>query len=169
MNLTGQGKGPQAQLSITEMDIGDIFVTNQKSFELGIENTGEIDCHWKLIPYETPFGSKFNFSKTDGTLGVREHVRDLLRVTFMSDILGEFSETFRFALEGSSEMLTLTFKGHVVAPTFSFSSDIINFGKVSYKFPETKTVYLTNTSEVDINYVVRVPGDGRSLQNEFNI
>lgn len=28
LNLTGQGKGPQAQLSITEMDIGDIFVTN---------------------------------------------------------------------------------------------------------------------------------------------
>ena len=169
MNLTGQGKGPQAQLSITEMDIGDIFVTNQKSFELGIENTGEIDCHWKLIPYETPFGSKFQFSKTDGTLGVREHVRDLLRVTFMSDILGEFSETFRFALEGSSEMLTLTFKGHVVAPTFRFSEDIIDFGKVSYKFAEKRTVYLTNTSEVDINYVVRVPGDGRLNQSEFNI
>ena len=169
LNLTGQGKGPQAQLSITEMDIGDIFVTNQKSFELGIENTGEIDCHWKLIPYETPFGSKFNFSKTEGTLGVKEHVRDLLRVTFKSDILGEFSETFRFALEGSSEMLTLTFKGHVVAPTFRFSEDIINFGKVSYKFAETKTVYLTNTSEVDINYVVRVPGDGRNLQTEFFI
>jgi len=87
----------------------------------------------------------------------------------MSDILGEFSETFRFALEGSSEMLTLTFKGHVVAPTFRFSEDIIDFGKVSYKFAEKRTVYLTNTSEVDINYVVRVPGDGRSLQNEFNI
>ena len=26
LNMTGQGKGPQAQLSITEMDIGDIFV-----------------------------------------------------------------------------------------------------------------------------------------------
>jgi len=48
--------------------------------------------------------------------------------------LGEFSETFRFALEGSSEMLTLTFKGHVVAPTFRFSDEIIDFGKVSYKF-----------------------------------
>jgi hydrocephalus-inducing protein len=68
--LSGQGKGPQAQLSISEMDIGDIFVTSQKSFEVGIENTGEIDCHWKLIPYETPFGSKFHFSKTEGVLGV---------------------------------------------------------------------------------------------------
>lgn len=66
-------------------------------------------------------------------------------------------------------MLTLTFKGHVVAPTFKFSDEIIDFGKVSYKFPEQKTVYLTNTSEVDISYVIRVPGDGRTLQTEFNI
>ena len=36
LNLTGQVKGPYAQLSITEIEIGDIFVTNQKSFELGI-------------------------------------------------------------------------------------------------------------------------------------
>jgi hydrocephalus-inducing protein len=152
-----------------ESDIGDIFVNFEKQFDVGIENTGEIDCHWKLIPYETPFGSKFHFSKTEGILGVNQNLRDLIKVTFKSDILGEFSETFRFALEGSSEMLTLTFKGHVVAPTFKFSEEIIDFGKVSYKFPIHKTVYLTNTSEVDINYVVRVPGDGRSVQQEFNI
>jgi hydrocephalus-inducing protein len=151
------------------MDIGDVFVTSEKRFEVGIENTGEIDCHWKLIPYETPFGSKFTYSKTEGILGVKENLRDLLQVRFLSDILGEFSETFRFALEGSSEMLTLTFRGHVVAPTFKFSDEIIDFGRVSYKFPVTKTVCLTNTSEVDINYAIRVPGDGRSLQQEFII
>jgi hydrocephalus-inducing protein len=149
------------------MDIGDIFVTSQKSFDVGIENTGEIDCHWKLIPYETPFGSKFSFSKTEGVLGVKENLRDLIKVTFLSDILGEFSETFRFALEGSSEMLTLTFKGHVVAPTFRFSEEIIDFGRVSFRFPVKRKVYLTNTSEVDINYSIRVPGDGRALQQEF--
>jgi hydrocephalus-inducing protein len=66
-------------------------------------------------------------------------------------------------------MLTLTFKGHVVAPTFKFSEEIIDFGRVSYKFPIKKVVYLTNTSEVDINYIVRVPGDGRSMNKEFNI
>ncbi len=136
---------------------------------MAIENTGEIDCHYKLIPYETPFGSKFHFGKTEGILGVKDKSKDLIKVAFKSDILGEFSETFRFALEGSSEMLTLTFKGHVVAPTFKFSDEIINFGPVSFKFPVYKTVYLTNTSDVEINYVVRVPGDGRSLHNEFSI
>ena len=51
--------------------------------------------------------------------------------------------------EDSSGMLTLTFKGHIVAPTFRFSEDITNFGKISYKFAETKKVYLTNTYEVN--------------------
>jgi len=169
LNMTGQGKGPQASLSITEQDIGDIFVNFQVEFDVGIENTGEIDCHYKLIPYETPFGLKFHFNKTEGVLGVKEKSRDLIKIKFKSDILGEFSETFRFALEGSSEMLTLTFKGHVVAPTFKFSKDIIDFGRVSYKFPVEETVYLTNTSDVEINYVVRVPGDVRNMQNEFMI
>jgi hydrocephalus-inducing protein len=94
---------------------------------------------------------------------VKEKSRETFKVDFKSNILGEFSETFRFALEGSSEMLTLTYKGHVVAPTFKFSEEIIDFGRVSYKFPVEKKVYLTNTSDVDISYVIRVPGDGRSL------
>ena len=131
--MTGQGKGPQAQLSLPEQDIGDIFVVYQMEFVVSIENTGEIDCHWKLIPYETPFGSKFHFSKTEGILGVNQNIRDLIKVTF------------------------------------KFSAEIIDFGKVSYKFPIKRTVYLTNTSEVDIKYIVRVPHDGWSLQNEFNI
>jgi hydrocephalus-inducing protein len=156
-------------LSTTEHDIGDIFVNFQKKLDVVIENTGEIDCHWKLIPYETPFGAKFKFNETEGVLSVKQRQRQAIQVEFKSDILGEFSETFRFALEGSSEMLTLTYKGHVVAPTFKFSEEIIEFGPVSYKFPVYKTVHLTNTSDVDINYVIRVPGDGRSLQTEFNI
>ena len=51
---------------------------------------------------------------------------------FQSDLLGEFCETFRFQLQGSSEMLAITFKGHVVAPTFNFNKDKIDFGDVSY-------------------------------------
>lgn len=56
-------------------------------------------------------------------------------------------------------MLTLVFKGHVVAPTFKFSEDIIDFGRVSYKFQQKRIAYLENTSEVDINYKIKVPGD----------
>jgi hydrocephalus-inducing protein len=40
------------------------------------------------------------------------------KVIFKSEILGEFSETFKFKLEGTKDLLSLTFKGHVIAPTF---------------------------------------------------
>ena len=71
----------------------------------------------------------------------------------MSDILGEFSETFRFALEGSSEMLTLTFKGHVVAPTFRFSEDIIDFGRISYKFDDgTYNVWFDHGTDLNSGF-----------------
>ena len=169
LNLTGQGIGPKAALSIKEWDIGDIFVNSEQEYRIAIENKGDITCYYKLIPYETPFGSKFHFSKTEGKLGVKDNQSDIINVAFKSDILGEFSETFRWALEGSVEMLSLTFKGHVVAPTFKFSEEIIDFGQVSYKFAAFKKVFLTNTSDVEINYVIRVPGDERSLQSEFNI
>ena len=67
-------------------------------------------------------------------------------------------------------MLTLTFKGHVVAPTFEFSDKIINFGKVSYNFAVVKRVVLTNSSLVPIVYGVRIPGDGRhSNKPEFKV
>lgn len=166
LNLNGLGEGPKAALSIQEMDIGDVFINSLKTFEVGIENIGAIDCHWKLVPYETPFGAKFSFSKNEGVLNTGFEKRELIRVSFLSDILGEFAETFKFALEGSSEMLTLCFRGHVVAPTFCIDTEVIDFGRVSYKFPVKKEITLTNTSAVDIHYSVRVPGDGRSLQTK---
>jgi len=155
--MTGKGKGPHAELSMPEMDIGDVFVNYQMNLQVAIENKGEIDCHYKLIPYDTPFGSKFHFSTTEGVLGVKDKNKETIDVKFKSDILGEFSETFRFALEGSSEMKTLTYKGHVVAPTFSFSKEMIDFGLVSFLFKVEDRVTLTNTSEVEIKYQIRVP------------
>ena len=40
------------------------------------------------------------------------------KVVFRSTILGEFSETFKYKLEGTKDLISLTFKGHVIAPTF---------------------------------------------------
>lgn len=76
----------------------------------------------------------FQFDKKKGTLGVGERIP--IQITFSSSIPGEFKETFRWKLEGSSELLSILFIGHVIAPTFQFSQDVIDFGKVSYEFPD---------------------------------
>lgn len=53
---------------------------------------------------------------------------------FQSELMGEFSEVFRIHLDGSTEELTLTFKGHVIPPSFEFDKPFINFGEVSFQF-----------------------------------
>ena len=69
-----------------------------------------------MIPNNTPFGKMFSFQIEEGVLAVGEKIA--FSVFFNSKILGEFSETFRWKLEGSSEMLSILFTGHVMAPSF---------------------------------------------------
>jgi len=63
----------------------------------------------------------FKFEDTKGTLGVG--TRKTIGIEFCSTIPGEFKETFRFRLEGSTDLLALTCFGHVTAPKFSFDTD----------------------------------------------
>ena len=167
LHLAGEGIGPKAVLSQNDIDIGDVFVTSIHVIDFTIENRGEIEATFKLIVNDTPFGRMFKFDMESGTLGVGERLN--FTVTFMSDILGEFSETFKFRLEGSTELLPLNFKGHVVAPTFRVEPEIIDFGRVSYSFPNHHIIKLINTSQVPFRFNLRIPGDGRVNQKEFEI
>ena len=84
-----------------------------------------------------------------------------IHIEFCSTIPGEFKETFRFRLEGSTELLSLTCFGHVTAPKFSFDIPSIIFGKVPFSFPVEKVITLTNQSNVSFWYNLRIPGDGK--------
>ena len=90
-------------------------------------------------------------------------------MTFKSSKVGEFQEIFRWKLEGSSEMLTLLVRGHVRAPSFEFNKKKIDFGKVSYQFEEAREITLNNTSTVPFHFHLRIPGDGKNNQKEFEI
>ena len=88
---------------------------------------------------------------------------------FASSILGEFSETFKWKLDGSSDMLNIIFTGHVMAPKFQFTPNYIDFGRVSYSFPSPKTIRLENKSSVPFKFNLRIPGDGKLAYKEFEI
>lgn len=134
-----------------------------------IENQGEIEAKFELVPNETPFGRMFHFSVERGVLDVGGRMP--FQVTFCSAILGEFSEKFRWKLEGSTELHHIDFTGHVMSPSFKFDKEELNFGKVSYSFPNTRKVRLFNTSTVPFKFNLRIPGDGRlsNNQKEFTI
>ena len=83
---------------------------------------------WTFIPPHTKFGNKFTFYPKEGTL--RPGESETISINFESDVLGEFSEFFRFSLQGNEHLLECNIKGHVTGPTFHFDCQKIDFGIV---------------------------------------
>ena len=167
LQLSGQGIGPHAALSFEVLDIGDVFVNDENFYELSIKNKGDIPAQWTFMSSLTKFGNKFQFSPGEGYLLPNQSQQ--IRIRFESDILGEFSEHFRFALQGNEDMLVCQIKGHVIGPTFHFDCTSIDFGTVSYDYLHSTKVRLVNTSKVPMVYTLHIPQDGAYLKKEFNI
>jgi len=166
--LTGVGIGPKGVLSYDVLDIGDVFVNSEHHYELGIANKGDIPAHWRLLNSNTPFGSSFEFHPSSGQLAVG--ASETLGIGFSSGILGEFSETFKVQLKGSDDKLSCQVKGHVIGPTFAFDVDVVDFGIVSYAFSHSKTIVLTNTSEIAMSFSLSIPQDGAFIsKREFTV
>lgn len=167
LQLMGQGIGPHAALSFEVLDIGDVFVNDVNNYELTIKNKGDIPAQWTFMSSLTRFGNKFQFSPTDGYLLPNQAQQ--ISIRFESDILGEFSEYFRFALQGNEDMLVCQIKGQVIGPTFHFDCNSIDFGTVSFDYLHSTTVRLVNTSKVPMTYHLHIPQDGTYLKKEFNL
>eukprot|EP00501_MAST-03F_sp_TOSAG23-6_P000263 GSMAST32.ASY1.ANO1.269.1 assembled CDS len=167
VKLCGVGIGPKAAFSFDVLDVGDIFLGSVHNYQLELINRGDIAASWSLQVPDSPFDQNFSFEPKRGELATGETAE--INVTFSSNILGEFSEHYIFALQGSQQTLSVHFKGHVVGPTFHFDTDSIKFGRISYEFLNSKVLSLFNTSEIPMTFNLRVPQDGKNLDKEFDI
>ena len=167
LHLTGNGIGPKAYLSFDTLDIGDVFISLQRSHEITITNRGDITAIWSYVSPNTKFGSKFLFYPEEGFLHPNE--KCTISITFESDILGEFNECLRFSLHGNEHMLSCQIKGRVIGPTFYFNSQILDFGSVSFDYLHTQSTQMKNTSAVPLSYRLHIPQDGIHNRKEFNI
>ena len=167
LQLMGQGIGPHASLSFDVLDIGDVFINDEHFYELSIRNKGDIPAQWTFMSSLTRFGNKFKFSPTDGYLLPNQS--QVIKVRFESDVLGEFSEHFRFSLQGNEDMLICQIKGQVIGPTFHFDCNTIDFGIVSFDYLHSTNMRLINTSSIPMVYNLHIPQDGTYLKKEFNI
>ena len=105
---------------------------------------------------DSRFSEMFNFGIESGVLGVGERIP--FQVAFCSSILGSFNERFMWRLDGSSELHHIDFTGHVISPSFKFHPTSIDFGKVSFSFPNKQKIKLTNTSTVPFKFILRIGG-----------
>ncbi|CAM9162906.1 unnamed protein product [Bubo scandiacus] len=158
LRIKGEGIGPRLRFSFEQLDIGKVFVGLEHSYEVILFNKGAIDAVFNLVPPATALGSCFTFLPQEGI--ILPDGLQVIRISFSSTILGEFTEEFRFSVNGSPEPVTLTIRGCVIGPTFHFDVPALHFGDVSFGFPHTLSCRLTNTSSVPLTFNLRIPGDG---------
>ena len=165
--LTGDGIGPKGVLSYDVLDIGDIFVSSRNRYELSITNKGDIPAQWKLTEPTTPFAPSSVHAQGRHAGGGREAGDGRRRSARTSSASSARRSTIE--LQGSDEQLSCQIKGHVIGPTFAFDVDVIDFGLVSYEFLHQKTIVLTNTSDIAMDFVLSVPQDGTFVKKEFEL
>ncbi|CAM9449031.1 unnamed protein product [Bubo scandiacus] len=156
--IKGEGIGPRLRFSFEQLDIRKVFVGSDYSYEVILFNKGAIDAVFNLVPPATALGSCFTFLPREGI--ILPDGLQVIRISFSSTILGEFTEEFRFSVNGSPEPVTLTVRGCVIGPTFHFDVPALHFGDVSLDFPHTLLCCLTNTSSVPLTFNLPIPGDG---------
>ncbi|KAM9351917.1 LOW QUALITY PROTEIN: hydrocephalus-inducing protein homolog [Symphorus nematophorus] len=158
LTITGEGLGPQLQLSYNLMNMENVFIGDPWCYEVKLINRGLIDAPFRLSSPDTTFGRCFSLSPEEGVVPSGDC--QILEVSFHCPILGTFSEDLLLTVTGQREPLTLTFRGCVIGPTFNFSVSDLNFGDVAFGFPKTLTFSLINTSYVPMNFALGVLGDG---------
>ncbi|XP_075367152.1 hydrocephalus-inducing protein homolog [Mycteria americana] len=158
LRVKGEGIGPWLCFSFDQLDIGKVFVGSAHSYEVILFNKGAIDALFSLVPPATALGSCFTFLPRQGI--ILPDGLQVIQISFSSTILGQFTEEFRFSVNGSPEPVTLTVRGCVIGPTFHFNVPSLRFGDVSFGFPCTLSCRLTNTSLVPMTFNLRIPGDG---------
>jgi hydrocephalus-inducing protein len=169
LTLEGIGLGPKAYLSTNSHNIKEVCVNEIKHVQFFIENKGDIPAEFNLIKDNTPFSKMIKFDVEQGVLEVGQKIN--FTMTFQSSKVGEFQEVFRWAIKDrpENEDLTLHVRGHVRAPEFEFKENRIDFGVVSYQFEKKAEIELENKSQVKFKFHLRIPGDNKSNEKEFEI
>ncbi|KAJ3408149.1 hypothetical protein HDU80_006663 [Chytriomyces hyalinus] len=167
--LKGDGIGPKGRFSCDTIEVNEVFINTHHTFEVYLENRGDIDFNFSKIKPDTLFGPKFTFTPERGLLKVGQ--QQLIKVFFTSDILGTFSEVLQWELEGAPERLTLLLNGRVIGPTFHFEIPQLDFGQLSYGFPTAKSFKIHNTSQISMVYNLRMNQEAGfdGLASEFSI
>lgn len=168
LQIRGQGIGPRAKVVYNELlDFGDVFISDERTRDFTIQNKGEIPAVFELIPIELPPEMTMSVHPARGVLAVNAMCK--VEVTFSSNELGDVFVPIRFRLHGSEDQLSVRFKANVIPPVFHFDVDVIDFGSVSYSFPQTKTVKLVSASKIAMKYSLRIPEEANYKKKEFEI
>ena len=167
LQLLGEGMGPAAAFVRDYHDFEQVFIRAPISTPLVLENVGEIPARFELVAEDGPSGPAFAFDPPSGELDVNGSMT--ISATFTPSLIGAFSQRIYCLLDGASSHPFVSFRGVVIGPTFHADIDALDFGQVSFGFLSSTSFTLYNTSEIPMEFRLRVLGDGQFLDRQFDV
>ncbi|KAM3664994.1 hydrocephalus-inducing protein homolog [Ammospiza maritima maritima] len=180
LRLRGQGQGPLVEFSSPTLNFGKIFISTSYVYEAELINQGALDAPFTYIPSTTDVDFHFKFKPERGIIPAGG--TQTVRVSFNATVLGSFEKEFQFSVAGSPRPVILTInhdsrtfamplteplpalsspsRGSVTGPDLYFDVPDLDFGDVSFGFPCTKSICLTNNSVVPVMFKLRMSEDG---------
>ncbi|KAJ3364976.1 hypothetical protein GGF32_000634 [Allomyces javanicus] len=152
--LRGEGVGPKLHFSFDLLEIEDVYIGSTHTYQVVLENVGDIDGAYRFEPADSVHGRCFTFSSPTGTVPVGG--KEVIQITFRPESLGDFYEAFSWHVQGAPTALRLLARGRVVGPTFDFNVQKLAFGRVSYGFPARQVFSIINTCEIPMRFSLRV-------------
>jgi hydrocephalus-inducing protein len=150
------------------IDVGTVYVNTVNNYTIELSNVSDIDATFSVGNCSVPhLESKFKFSPSSGNGQffyilvtkyegvIPKSVQRHLDIEFIPDSLGKFEVTYDVAVKGATYPVKLTFKGEMLGPTFVCDVEQIAYGKVSYSFTYTRSVKISNTSEIPMRYTIK--------------
>lgn len=108
LRLSGVAVGPRVQLSIELLDIGSIFVGSSHVYEVVVANKGYIDAIFNVVVPPTGIGKCFQFEPNEGLISPGGY--QAVNIVLTASKLGEFDESFEFAIDGNPEKFKLVIR-----------------------------------------------------------
>eukprot|EP01116_Phalansterium_solitarium_P008376 TRINITY_DN2221_c1_g1_i5.p1 TRINITY_DN2221_c1_g1~~TRINITY_DN2221_c1_g1_i5.p1 ORF type:complete len:1262 (+),score=576.09 TRINITY_DN2221_c1_g1_i5:84-3869(+) len=157
LQLRGIGLGPKLAFSPETIEAGTLPVSADHQFEMTVTNVGDIEADFQLAPYTSAQQAYVTVRPSAGVLGSGDSMT--LQLTFSPRSLGEMLIPLEWQLRGSTVLRPVYVHANVIGPTLSASVSELDYGLVSFGFPATCALRLTNTSDLPLVYALRVPRD----------
>ncbi|NWV33686.1 HYDIN protein, partial [Grantiella picta] len=122
-------------------------------------NRGLIEAPFTFVHLETQMGPCFKSEPEQGVIPPGE--TQTVQVFCDATVVGHLEEDLQFNVAGCPIPVIIKVEGDVCPPDIEFSGDNLDFCDVSFGFPKTLSIRLTNKSPGYFKFRLRVTGDGR--------
>lgn len=108
LSLCGNGIGPLLKFSYDHLEMGNVFVGSEHSYDVILANKGFIGASFQFLPSKTKFARCFELQPRQGNIEAENF--QAISVSFRCKIMGNFEEQFILQIGESKEKLMLTFR-----------------------------------------------------------